>query len=170
MKVFNQLNIKKKSIVLISYDTINVSNDLQSPSIFTGLTEAGESSGFILHDDSSIENVSGKILNKVVGTISFQPFKTGGGVTQLALYSEFSDDGGLTWNDNPWSLRTIEVPRNGESFNTGISAVVNWENGRRYRFKFVENGGGGLVFTTTSLNIEGEERTGASVFWELSEI
>lgn len=173
MKIVNKVSNVKDfyRFFAYSYDTIAVSNVETSPSFFTGLDfpEDTDNFGFEINPvDGSVKNVTTLDFTNVTGTISFQPFKAGGGTTKYYLWSEHSDDDGLTWVTNEGSLRTIEIPNNGETFQSGISAQVNWTSMRIVRFKMLEIDSSGLTLQSPSQIINGETIIGASVLWQMT--
>ena len=105
----------------------------------------------------------------MTGTISFRPIETGANVGILQIISERSIDEGSTWSVNSLSLRTIEIPANGESFSTKVSFIADVLPGELFRFRLVETGLGGVTLEPTSETILGETLTSASCIFELTE-
>ncbi len=154
-----------------SVDTIVVSSDPDNPTFITGLQTTGAQRGISLIDaiTGTFENTSGRTITSMIGTISFHPTETGGGTGILNIVSERSDDGGLTWSFNMFSLRTIEVAASGESFATKVSTISSLLPGTRFRFKLVESGAGGITLSQTSAVMNGETITSSSVTFVLDE-
>lgn len=95
-------------------DTITISDDSDNPSYITGLTLDSESSDFVPtltgasadEDTGAIVNNTGKTLY-MAGDFTYQP-NNQGSTSRLQMWSERSLDG-ITWTENQYSGRTIEV-------------------------------------------------------------
>lgn len=161
-----------KSAVFLATTTseVNIGIDPNTPSFLTGMSMSGNSYGFEINQiDGSVKNVTGRIIGMCTGSISFQPNKEGGRVTQINMWSERSLDG-IQWEQNSDSLRTLEISNSGETFKTTISFVENWGINEYIRFRLYCPSAKGLSFISPSDTVLGGETiVGSSVIWELSE-
>ena len=161
---------RKVGFTLYTNDTISINEDMNNPSFFTGLTPI-RTNGVDLYNslDGSVINNSGRTIAWLEGTINFQPNKvSNGGISIIKLISERSIDG-VNWYGNLNSLRSIEIPANGESFRTVISALDDWLPGEILRFRCYNSTNSDLLFEAPSDVILGETYTGPSLLWSLEE-
>lgn len=172
-ELLTQQNILRQRLHFVagSIDNITVNTDPNAPSFLTNLAlDPGSFGASLDFLDGSVKNVSGRAIPQMVGTISFQPNKGGGGVTLLHLWSERSNDDGTTWTQNSNSLRAIEISNSGETFKTSLSAILNWAPDELIRFRIYALSGGSITFVSpTDTVLGGEVINGYSVAWELSE-
>lgn len=149
---------------------VNIGADGDDPSKINGLTVIKSDGGFTVDaNDGKVKNETGRILKYCTGTISFQPDKTGGGVTLLNFWSERSLDG-VTWTQNSNSLRSMEVSNSGETFKTSVSSVEDWNPNEYLRFRMYCVSGGPLnLVPPTDTVLSGESIKGYSVKWLLTE-
>jgi hypothetical protein len=181
-----KLNVKENLLVdgspvvgtvqtgFLSYsdDVIAVSTDANAPSFLTGLTVLGNTS-FSLFDAATgaVRNDTGRVINKLDGTISYHPNKIGGGTALLQIFSEKSTDGGATYSINQGSLRPVEVSNTGESFKTAVSFLADWQPDEIIRFRIFEDNGVTVTLDPSSTTaLSGQTITGHSVIWTLAEI
>ena len=160
----------KAAFYVRSEGAIAVSADDTAPSFFTGLAAVG-TPNLVAVDAAtgSIQNVAGRAIGPMVGTISFQPLKGGGGNAQrIRIWSETSPDA-INWTTNLDSLRAVDVPNDGESFKTIVSFVTSIPDTYYLRFRFFSTGGGTLSLIPETELINGETITGPSVVWVLEE-
>ena len=155
--------------IAISSTEIVVGTDPDSPSFITGLVIPSERGGFTIDSNGAVTNNTGRTIEAITGTISFQPDKEGGVTTQLDLWSELSLDG-VVWTQNPGSLRTIEISSSGETFKTSISLALNWPDGAMIRFRMFSVGSALSFVPPSATVLGGEVVTGASAIWELKEM
>lgn len=181
----DKLNVREKLLVggaplvgtsqtgFLSYsdDSIVVSGNPLAPSFLTGLTLIGAPS-FTLIDAATgaIRNDTGRTIEKMDGTISYNPVKGGGGTALLNIFSEKSTDGGTSYVANAGSLRPVEVSNTGESFKTAVSFLANWADGEILRFRIFEANGVTVTLSPSSTASLGQTITGHSVVWTLAEI
>lgn len=157
----------KTSFIAVSSDTIPVSENDASLSIVTGLSLLSTTNGFIVDSATGSVKNTGADIDSAIGSISYQPSRTGGGAANsLYIISEISTDG-ITWTKNLNSARKIEIPSDGETFKTSVSFVEQWLSGEYLRFKFYTLGGGSISFTPESVTLEGEVISGYSIVWVL---
>lgn len=157
------------SFAVKSTDTIAVGTEA-NPSILTGLVAVSPIVGFTVDAAlGAVRNVSGVDIARAAGSLAVQPVKTGGGgVSVVSIYSERSTDG-VTWVKNEDSLRTFEVPNDGESFLSPPSFTQTWPNGSYVRFR-VATDGGTISLTAPSKTLEGTVVSGLSVYWTMTRI
>jgi hypothetical protein len=162
--------IDKAYFAAMTETTITLGIDPNAPSFLTGLALSPNTVGFAVDIlDGAVKNETGRDITTMIGTISFQPSKAGGGTTQVNLWSERSADG-VVWVQNSESLRSIEIANNGETFKTSVSAVSDWLSGEFLRFRAYAAVGGAIDFVSpTATVLGGEVITGSSVLWELVE-
>lgn len=159
----------KAHFAAITTDTVNIGIDAANPSFFPGMVFSPGTSGFNINPaDGAVQNNTGRTLVDVIGTVSFQPSKAGGGTTVLHLASQSSSNG-VDWSINPNSLRVVEVSNTGETFKTSLSLAFNWPDQVYIRFVCYAFSGGAISFVSPSDTIGGDPVIGASVAWELSE-
>lgn len=105
------------------------------------------------------------------GTATYQLSKGGGGLATLELWSERSIDGGLTYTENNFSLRTSEVSNNSDNSQTKSSAVGDWNVGELNRWAMYNSGAGVLTIAAPSTVLNnGNLITGLSFYWQLNEV
>lgn len=169
-KVNELVNLFPAGFFVSSSSDITIGTDAANPS-FLGPITATHLSGVAIYDSATgaMQNTSGKTLDAVVGTVNFQPDKTGGGTTTVSLMSERSPDGVQPYVQNPNSLRVLEIPNTGESFNTKLSFASNWQNGEVIRFRAYSSDGD-ITLTQPSDTILGQTVLGVSYAWELMEM
>lgn len=150
-----------------SDDTITVSLDPNAPSFLTGFNFDG-SDEFELFDAATgaVKNVSGRTLT-VLGTISYNPNKIGGGVALLQTLSESSFDEGSSYSVNVGSLRPVEINNSGESFKTIVSFLAAWAPNQIVRFRVFEDSNTATNIEPSSTSALGGTVTGHSVIWTL---
>lgn len=157
------------SFAVKSTDTIVVGAET-NPSILTGLVAVSPIVGFEVDAAlGAVKNVSGVDIARAAGSLAVQPVKTGGGgVSVISIYSERSADG-VTWTKNADSLRTFEVPNDGESFLSPPSFTQTWPNGHYVRFR-VATSGGTISLAAPSKTLDGSIVGGLSVYWTMTRI
>lgn len=151
-------------------EDVFINEDEQNPSFFPNMQLVSQNK-VSLYDSvtGAFKNESGRNVEYMEGSLSFQPNKSGGGVSVLKLVSERSFDG-VNWTGNLNSLRSIEVPNNGESFNTVISVLLNWQPDELIRFRCYNSTNPNMVFEVPTDNILNQDFTGPSMYWALHEI
>ena len=162
-------NFSPDSFAVSSSSVIAVGTEA-APSIFTGLTVVQPILGFDVDATlGAVKNISGTDIGRCAGSMAVQPVKSGGGGTAvISIYSEISADG-VAWTVNPNSLRTFEVPNDGESFLTAPSFISNWPNGHYVRFRIATNGGT-ISLEPPSKTLNGTTITGLSAYWSMTRI
>ncbi len=162
--------VEKTYFSVLSKTSISVSGDNDNPSYFEDiiLIKAG---GFEISDalTGAVKNISGRTIELMKGTVSFNPDNVGGGSPEFYLFSERSEDG-ITWTLNADSLRPIEISNNSETFRTVVSTVVDLPNNYHLRFRMFTDTGS-VNFDPTAANVLGGQTiTGPSVDWNLNEV
>ena len=160
----------KAAFYVRSEDAIAVSEDDTAASFFTGLAAVG-TPNLVAVDAAtgSIQNIAGRAIGPMVGTVSFQPLKGGGGAAQrIRVWSETSPDA-ISWTTNLDSLRSVDIPSDGQSFKTMVSFSESIPDTYYLRFRFFSTGGGTLSLTPETEVINGETIAGPSVVWVLEE-
>ena len=151
-------------------EDVFINEDEQNPSFFPNMQLVSVNK-VSLEDSATgtFKNESGRVVEYMEGSLSFQPNKSGGGVSILKLISERSFDG-VNWVGNLNSLRSIEVPNNGESFNTVISVLLDWQPDELIRFRCYNSTNPNMVFEVPTDNILNQNFEGPSMYWTLHEM
>jgi hypothetical protein len=160
----------KASFIAISNASVTINGTSATPSFL----EFDSIQGAVGIDtvsltEGSVKNVSGRLIETMVGTISFNP-DVSGGTKQLILVSETSVDNGVSWQGNLNSIRKIEISASAESFKTNVSFLLSWPDQSQLRFRAYEGGGGTVMFVEESETILAQSFTGPSIIWALGEI
>ena len=152
-------------------DTIAVSTDPNAPTYLTGVGLFPSSSPeFTLLDAATglIRNDSDKTFS-MQGTATYQIVQGAGGAGNLQLWSERSEDDGVTFVENPFSLRTSEVPNNSDNSQTKSSGVDRWAPGESIRWAMYNSGAGSITLTAPSDTVNGGNViNGLSFYWQLN--
>lgn len=156
-------------------DVIPVSNDPDNPTRFEGailLTLVPTSSPefeLIIGVDGTqwLKNNSTKTVN-MAGTVSYQLDNGVGGAANINLWSEITDDDGLTFVEADVSLRTSSISNTTASSQTKASAINSFAPGQAIRWAFYNSESSTLTLTPPSATVNGGNVvTGLSFFWEL---
>lgn len=154
-------------------DTIAVSTDPNAPTYLTGVGLFPTSSPeFTLLDAATglIRNDSTKTFS-MQGTVTYQTVQGAGGSGDLQLWSERSSDDGVTFTENPFSLRTSEVPNNSSNSQTKSSGVDQWAPGESVRWAMYNSGSGSVTLDGPSDTVNnGNVVDGLSLYWQLNEV
>jgi len=154
-------------------DTILVSTDANTPTYLTGIGLFPTSSPeFTLLDTATglIRNDSNKTFS-MQGTVNYQTTQGAGGSGDLKLWSERSDDDGITFTENPFSLRTSEVPNNSNNSQTKSSGVDQWGPGQSIRWAMYNSGPGSITLDSPSDTVNnGNIIEGLTFYWQLNEV
>lgn len=154
-------------------DSITVSTDPNSPTYLTGVGLFPSSSTvFTLLDASTglIRNDSDRTFS-MQGTATYQLVQGAGGSGNLLLWSERSDDDGLTFTENLFSLRTSEVPNNSSNSQTKSSGVDQWNPGESIRWAMYNSGPGAVTLQGPSAVVNGGNTVdGLTFYWQLNEV
>lgn len=162
------LDDKKAYFFSVSDSTVSIGEDSANPSFLTDMIMIKNRGLEIDATDGKIQNKTGRIIDYMSGTISFQPNKLGGGVTLMYLWGERSLDG-VTWTPNVGSLRSIELPNDGETFRTTVSILRDFKSNEYMRFRMYTAGQGGINFVPPTINANNSIIIGHSVIWQLME-
>lgn len=164
-------SLKRAGFLVASSDVVPIGTDNLAPDKFSGLALLTTNQNFISNETlGAVQNISGRTLKSLSGSISFQPTRTGGGAfSQIYLWSERSTDG-VNWTLNNHTLRQIPVPNDGETFKTAVSLTIGWHNLEFIRFKFYNGGGGVVTFTPSTTTVDNGVIEGYSVIWEMGEV
>lgn len=155
-------------------DTISVSTDPNSPTYLKGVglfpTSSSEFTLFTgLDGEQWIRNDTTKTFS-MQGSATYQTTQGAGGNGELLLWSERSNDDGLTFTENTFSLRTSEVPNNSENSQTKSSGVDQWAPGESIRWAMYNSGVGAVVLDGPSATVNnGNVVDGLSFYWQLNE-
>ena len=153
-------------------DAISVSTDPDNPTYVTGIALFELSSaGFELIDAATglIKNNTGRNFS-MQGTVTYQLLGTGS-TASLRLWSERSDDDGLSFTENAFSLRVSEASNNENSSHTKSSAVETWKHGESIRWAMYNGAGGSVVLSPPSATVNGGNVVqGFSLYWQLNEV
>ena len=153
-------------------DTITVSTNAMAPSYVTGVTLSPTGSAEIAIADAAtgaVVNNSDRAIT-MQGTVTYQVDNGTGGTAQLLVWSERSDDNGVTWTLNDNSLRTSEVSNTSASSQTKSAAIADWQPGQWNRFVFANVGAGSLTLDSPSATVAGGVVGGFSFFFALVEV
>lgn len=162
------LKQQKNYFFAASDETVTIGEDADNPSFITDL-HLIKNRGFEIDSiDGKIKNISGRLINYMSGTVSFQPEKDAASTTLLYIWGERSLDG-VTWTQNIGSLRSLEIPGSGETFKTSISIIRDFHPNEYMRFRVYAVGAGGLTLVPPSITSDGKTISGHSVLWELQE-
>lgn len=152
-------------------DTIAVSNLAASPTYLTNITLASTSSPefeLITGVDGElwIKNISDKTFS-MQGSATYQTNQGAGGAASYYLWSERTDDDGLTFTENTFSLRTSEVRNNSDNSQTKSSAVGSWAPNEAIRWAMYRTGGA-VNLDSPSTTVNGVSPIeGFSFYWQL---
>lgn len=154
-------------------DTIAISQDPNNPTYLTGVGLFPTSSAeFTLIDPATglIRNDSDRVFS-MQGTVTYQTAQGAGGSGELKLWSERSGDDGVTFTENPFSLRTSEVPNNSTNSQTKSSGVDQWEPGQSIRWAMYNSGAGAVSLDGPTATVNnGNVINGLSLYWQLNEV
>lgn len=154
-------------------DTISVSTDPNSPTYLTGVSLfPSSSSEFTIITDAGgvqwIRNDSTKSFS-MQGTATYQIVQGAGGSGNLQLWSERSSDDGVSFTENPFSLRTSEVPNNSDNSQTKSSGVDQWAPGESIRWAMYNSGAGAITLSAPSDTVNnGNVVDGLAFYWQLN--
>lgn len=154
-------------------DTIPVSTDPNSPTYLTGVALFPTSSPeFEIIDAATglIRNNSSRTFS-MQGSATYQTTQGSGGAGNFQLWSERSDDDGLTFTENPYSLRTSEVPNNSSNSQTKSSGVDGWKPGESVRWAMYNSGAGSVTLDGPSDTVNnGNVIEGLTFYWQINEV
>lgn len=158
------------SFAVASNDLITLSKDPLTPTIITGLFSEGSLNGFEIDVGlGALKNTSGRVINRMSGTFSFQPLVTGGSQATIVAFSEKSLDG-INWTLNPGSLRAgINVSQSGQSFRTLSSLALDVKDDEYIRFGFYCTGLPTVQLNSPTDTIRGQSVDGYAFVWDLRE-
>jgi hypothetical protein len=152
-------------------DQIAVSTDPNSPTYLTGVALFPSSSpDFIVLDAATglVKNTSTKTFS-MQGTATYQIVQGAGGAGNLQLWSERSSDDGVSFTENPFSLRTSEVPNNSDNSQTKSSGVDTWSPGESIRWAMYNSGAGAVTLAAPSDTVNnGNVVDGLTFYWQLN--
>ncbi|AUR98039.1 hypothetical protein NVP1246O_32 [Vibrio phage 1.246.O._10N.261.54.E10] len=154
-------------------DTIVVGTDPDAPTYLTGVALFPSSSPeFTLITDGGgvqwVRNDSTKTFS-MEGAVTYQTVQGAGGRAELKLWSERSDDDGVTFSENLFSLRTSEVPNNSSNSQTKSSGVDTWSPGESIRWAMYNTGPGALTLDGPSDTVNGGNVVdGLTFYWQLN--
>jgi len=158
-------------------DTIPVSNDRNNPTRFGGAIEltkvATSSPEFEFYNavDGAqwVKNNSTKTVN-MAGSVSYQLDNGTGGAANIKLWTEISEDDGLTFTEAAVSLRTSTIANTSASSQTKASAIDSFAPGQSIRWAFFNSESSTLTLAPPSELVNGGNTVaGLSFFWELLE-
>lgn len=153
--------------------TIAVSTDPNSPTVLSGVALFSTSSpDFTLLDAATglIRNDSDRTFS-MRGTATYQTVQGAGGSGNLQLWSERSLDDGVTFTENPFSLRTSEVPNNSSNSQTKSSGVDLWAPGESIRWAMYNSGAGSVALDGPTDTVNGGNVVeGLTFYWQLNEV
>lgn len=177
-KIAKQINENSPSEKLhfgaYTIDTIPVGTDPNNPTYLTGvaLFPTSSSEFTLLTDGSGVQwlrNDSAKTFS-MQGTATYQLTQGAGGAAELKLWSERSTDDGVTFTENPFSLRTSEVPNNSENSQTKSSGVDQWGPGESVRWAMYNSGAGSITLDGPTDTVNGGNVVdGLTFYWQLNE-
>lgn len=154
-------------------ETIAVSTDKDNPTYLSGIALFSTSSPeFELLDPSTglIRNNSGRTFS-MQGSATYQTNQGVGGSGNIKLWSERSNDDGVSFVENDFSLRTSEVPNNSTNSQTKSSAVELWKSGESVRWAMYNSGVGAVSLDSPSDTVNGGNPIeGFSFYWQLNEV
>lgn len=154
-------------------DTIAISTDPNNPTYLTGVSLFPSSSPEFTVIDSAtglIRNDSNKTFS-MQGTATYQLVQGSGGSGNLQLQSERSEDDGVTFAENPFSLRISEVPNNSSNSQTKSSGVDKWAPGESIRWAMYNSGSGSVTLDGPSDTVNsGNVVEGLTFYWQLNEV
>ncbi len=166
-------NLPKLHFGAYTVDTISVSTDPNAPTYLTGVSLFPTSSpDFTVLDAATglIKNTSTKTFS-MQGTATYQTVQGAGGAGNLQLWSERSVNDGVSFVENPFSLRTSEVPNNSSNSQTKSSGVDQWAPGESIRWAMYNSGSGAVTLDGPSDTVNnGNVVDGLSFYWQLNEV
>ena len=154
-------------------DTILVSTDPNAPTHVTNIALfPSSSSEFSIITDAGgvqwIRNDSTKTFS-MQGTVTYQTIQGAGGSAGLKLWSERSNDDGVTFTENLFSLRTSDVANNSDNSQTKSSGVDTWNPGESIRWAMYNAGPGALTLDGPSDTVNGGNVVdGLTFYWQLN--
>jgi hypothetical protein len=152
-------------------DPIPVSTDPNAPTYLTGVALFPSSSPeFTVLDAATglIKNTSTKTFS-MQGTATYQIVQGAGGAGNLQLWSERSNDDGVSFTENLFSLRTSEVPNNSDNSQTKSSGVDTWSPGESIRWAMYNSGAGAVTLSPPSDAVNnGNIVNGLTFYWQLN--
>ena len=158
--------------VLTSVETLPLLNGV--PTMFQSMASAltAPPVGFELDvTHQAIRNVTGKNLDRCEGWLTLQSYRTGGGpAVTVNVYSEHSNDNGVTWVFNENSVRTYELAFDGEGYKTIRSFYNNWPNDEMIRFGFMVVGGNAEFHASDFTHPTYGTKTGITCIWDMREV
>lgn len=155
---------------VLSDAVLTISEDADNASIVTGLTIDGKLEGWEVDDThNALRNVSGRTLSESIGLFSLHKTSANNSDKILKVYSETSNDNGVTWVVNNESGRTIGVSGQTEDFESLSSEAFNVLDNSMVRFRFFADGSD-VSLTPVSFVVNGETVIGPSFRWRLGEV
>lgn len=152
---------------------LTVSSDPNAPSYLNGvILDPASSPEFEVIDPIGgwIRNNSNKTLD-MAGIVTYQVAKGAGGAGELRLWSERSSDDGVTFTENPFSLRTSEIGNNTNNSQSKSSGVRGWAPGESMRWAMYNAEAGTVTLNRPSAAVNGGNVVeGVPFFWELKEL
>ena len=89
----------------------------------------------------------------------------------MLLWSEKSTDDGVTFTENPLSLRTSDVRNNADNSDTKSSAVALWSPGESIRWAMYSDGPSLITLISPSATVNGGNVVnGIAFYWQLNEV
>ena len=169
------LTVSKVHFGMYSVDTILVTKDSNNPAYVTGLLlfpSSSEGFSIITAVDGSlwVKNNTGRVFS-MQGSVTYQLKKGAGQRGLLMLWSERSNDDGVTFTENPFSLRTSEVPNNTDDSQTKSAGVSQWGVGECMRFAMYNAEGGDITLDSPVTIVNGANQIeGLSIYLQLNEV
>lgn len=163
---------EKASITLGSTTPTQVpTNSMLTPVSPAGLVAQQGAIGFSVDSTGYVKNITGRVLDRVTGTITIATDKVpdGLGAASLYLWSERSHDNGATWGTNQFSLRNVEISSSSESTYTYTSFFYDWEPDAIMRWRFAVKSGSAVRIRSVQELIGSEVIRGYSVLWDIQE-
>lgn len=157
---------------LLTFDTIAVGTDPDNPTYITGSAIIPTASPeFELIDTATglVRNNSDRALS-MSGSITYQLAQGGGGAGELILWTEISDDDGVSFTENPFSLRTSEVDNNSTNSQTKGAGADRLMPGESIRWAMYNSAGGAITLDGPTATVNGGNIVeGLPFFWQLRE-
>ena len=178
MNKYSQTQIprdEKLHFAIFATVTTSIGDDPVNPSYIQGMTLSDTSSqGFEIIEGLTgefwLKNSTGRDFNLMSGIVSYQLDNGTGGNAQLNLFSDRSNDDGLTFIENVNTLRTTEISNTSASSQTKDSEVKNFLKGEAIRFATYNGAAGNLTFAAPTATVRGATPiSGFSFFWRLTE-